>query len=118
MKGYNIEDRDVPFLQNWDNCLALTEKKLDLAQFLLNKLIEWAPPDKLFAVSGEFGDKKDVGCSRQVVNVSALRATHDKKDVGCSRQDVDVSALRATHNDVATLIVSVRDTDVLLLLLS
>ena len=58
MKGYTIEDRVVPLLQNWDNCLALTENKVDLAQFLSNKLIEGATLDKLIVVSGRFKDER------------------------------------------------------------
>ena len=73
-------------------------------------MIEGTPPDKLFVVSGGFKDEKDVGCSRQDVDVSALKATHEEADTRI--------ILHAINADVDTLIVSVRDTDVLLLLLS
>ena len=88
---------------------CLTENKVDLAQFLSNKLIEGAPPDKLFVVSGD-EDQKEVGCSRQDVDVSALRATHEEADTRI--------ILHAINVDVDALTVSVRDTDVLLLSLS
>ena len=90
--------------------LALTENKVDLAQFLSNKLIGGAPPDKLIVVNGMFEDEKDVGCSRQDVDVSALKATHEEAETRI--------ILHAINVDVDTLIASVRDTDVLLLLLS
>ena len=83
---------------------------MDLAQLHSNKLIEGAPPDELIVVSGGFEDEKDVGCSRQDVDVSDLGATHEEADTRI--------ILHAINKDVATLIVSVRDTDVLLLLLS
>ena len=70
-------------------------------------MIGGAPPDKLFVVSGGF---EDVGRSRQDVDVSALRATHEEADT--------CIILHAINVDVNTLIVSVRDTDVLLLLVS
>ena len=105
-----IKDRNVSLPQNWDNFLALTENKVDLAKFLSNKLFEGVPLDKLIVVSRGFEDEKDVGCSRQDVDVSALIATHEEADTRI--------ILHAINVDVDTLIVSVRNTDVLLLLLS
>ena len=98
------------FTESRTTFFRLTENKVNLAQFPLNKLIEGAPPDKLFVDSGGFEDRKDVGCSRQDVDVSALKATHEEADTRI--------ILHAINADVDTLTVSVRNTDVLLLLLS
>ena len=90
--------------------MALEENKADLALLLSNHLIEHSPTDKLVVVGGGFTEATTVKSSDPDLDVSSLMADHEEADTRL--------ILHCIHIDLKTIVMSVRDTDVLLLLLA
>ena len=107
-----IEGKDVPLPSNWSNFLELCENKADLARFLSEELIAQAPSQKIVVVSGGFKNEQEVQCSDTTVDVESLKSTHEEADTRF--------VLHAIHlnGKVNNVVISARDTDVLLLLLA
>ena len=105
-----IESRDVPLPKNWTNFLSLPDNKANLAHFLSEELCIQAPDDKEIVVSGGFRDELAVRSSKTNTDLAQLKATHEEADTRL--------VLHAVHSQFNTVVVSSRDTDVLVLLVS
>ena len=91
--------------------MALEENKADLALLLSNHLIERSPAEHpVVVVAGGFAEVTTVKSSDPDLEVSSLRANHEEADTRL--------ILRCIHAHRETIVVAVRDTDVLLLLLA
>ena len=91
--------------------MALSENKADLAQYLSEELN--APENKEIVVFGGLADEEEVNCSKAAVDTScttALRCNHEEADTRL--------VLHALYNTYQTVVVSSRDTDVLVLLVA
>jgi len=55
-----IQDRNVPLPQKWDNFLAHSQNKADLARFLSQQLMIQAPSNKTNVVAGGFSNEQQV----------------------------------------------------------
>jgi hypothetical protein len=104
-----IENRSVPLPSSWPNFLALPERA-DLVRFLSEHLITNAPPDKVIVVAGGFNDGEKAQCSNEEMDPTMFYAAHEEADT------------RIIYHCIAstcdTVVVSARDTDVLLLLVA
>ena len=105
-----IESRDVPLPKNWTNFLSLADNKADLAHVLSEELCSQAPDNKEIVVAGGFRDELEVRSSKATTYLSNLRANHNEADTRL--------VLHAVHSQFNTVVVSSRDTDVLVLLVS
>lgn len=105
-----IESRDVPLPAKWDNFLAHQENKADLARFLSQQLILKAPQDRTVVVAGGFSNEERVETSDPQVDVEALEARHEEADTRV--------ILHCVKSQAASIVVSARDTDILVLLLA
>ena len=105
-----VEGRDVPLPKNWTNFLSLPDNKADLAHLLSEELCSQAPDAKEIVVAGGFRDELEVRSSKTTTDLTQLRATHEEADTRL--------VLHAVHSQFHTVVVSSRDTDVLLLLVS
>ena len=102
--------RDVPLSKNWANFLSLPNNKADFANLLSEELCSQAPADKEIVVAGGFREEREVRSSNTTTDLTKLRATHEEDDTRLM--------LRAVHSQHNTVVVSSRDTDVLVLLVS
>ena len=84
--------------------------KSDLARFLSEHIIVNAPPDKVVVVAGGFLDEREVQSSERAIDLSALRATHEEADTRL--------IVHCVNSSLNNIVVSARDTDVLLLLVA
>ena len=112
---HKIESRDVPLQANWTNFLALAENKADLANFLSEELMRQTPLDgTVMVATGSFEEEDTVKCYQAEHDISDLRALHEDADTRI--------VLHASHcankSGAVNIIVSARDTDVLILLLA
>ena len=107
-----IEGRNVPLPQKWQSFLALGDNKADLARFLSDELLSHAPAERTVVVAGGCLVEDDVLCSNPSVDLSVLRSNHEDADTRIVLHLVQLNG----HADM--VIVSARDTDVLLLLLA
>ncbi|KAL5017765.1 hypothetical protein ScPMuIL_002211, partial [Solemya velum] len=105
-----FEGRDVPLPKNWANFLSLPENKADLAQFLSEELCLQAPDDQEIVVAGGFKQEQDVRSSKNTIDLTHLRARHEQTDTRM--------VLHALYCQSSAVVVSSRDTDVLVLLVS
>ena len=105
-----VEGRDVPLPNNLSNFLSLADNKAYLAHFLSEELCSQAPMDKEIVVAGGFRDELEVKSSTGAINLGPLKLTHEEADTRL--------VLHAVHSQFHTVVVSSRDTDVLLLLVS
>ena len=105
-----VEGRDVPLPKNWSNFLSLADNKADLAHFVSEELCSQAPVDKEIVVAGGFRDELQVKSSTCTIDLGPLKSTHEEADTRL--------VLHAVHSQFHTVVVSSRDTDVLLLLVS
>lgn len=105
-----IEDRSVPLPHSWSNFLALPENKSDLARFLSEHIIVNAPQGKVVVAAGGFEDERDVRSSEMAIDLSPLKAAHEEADTRL--------ILHCVHTNCDNIVVSARDTDVLLLLVA
>ena len=106
-----IKNESVPLPADWSSFMALEENKADLAQLLSNHLIEHSPDDEVVVVvSGGFAEATTVKSSDPNLEVSSLSADHEEADTQL--------ILRCIQALMETIVVSARDTGVLLLLLA
>jgi len=105
-----IEDGSVPLAHSWPNVLALPDNKSDLARFLSEHIIVNAPPDKVVVAAGGFVDEREVISSERAIDLSALRVTHEEADTRL--------IVHCVNSSLDSIVVSARDTDVLLLLIA
>ena len=106
-----IENRDVPLPKNWSNFMALPENKADLARFLSEQLITRAPESKEIVTAGGFRDVLEVRSSRATTDqLLCLSTNHEEADTRV--------ALHAMNAFSDAVVVSARDTDVLIILVS
>ncbi len=91
--------------------MALEENKADLAHLLSNHLIEHSPEDEpVVVVSGGFAEATTVKPSHPDLEVSSLSADHEEAYTRL--------ILHCIQAPMDTIVMSARDTDVLLLLLA
>ena len=91
--------------------MALEGNKADLALLLSNHLIERSPTEHPgVVVAGGFAEATTVKSSDPDLEVSSLRANHEEADTRL--------IMHCIHAHMETIVVAVRDTDVLLLLLA
>lgn len=105
-----VEGRDVPLPKNWTNFLSLPDNKIDLARFLSEELCSQAPDDMEIVVAGGFREEVEVRSSKPTTDLTQLRANHEEADTRL--------VLHSVHSQYNTVVVSSRDTDVLVLLVS
>ena len=105
-----IESATVPLPSDWSNFMALEENKADLALLLSNYLIEHSPGDKTMVVAGGFSEATVVKSSDPTLDLSMLESDHEEADTRL--------ILHCIHAHMESMVVSVRDTDVLLLMLA
>ena len=105
-----VEGRDVPLPKNWSDFLSLADNKADLAHLLSEELCSQAPVDKEIAIVGGFRDELEVKSSTGATDLGPLKSTHEDTDTRL--------VLHAFHSQFHTVVVSSRDTDVLLLFVS
>ena len=90
--------------------MALSDNKADYARFLSEELILQAPEGKEIVASGGFVDELDVRSSKAISNLDHLKSNHE----GAGTRII----LQAVNYNCHMLIISCRDTDVLVLLVS
>ena len=92
--------------------MALERNKADLALLRSNHLLERSPTEHLVVVvaARRFAEATTVKSSDPDLEVSSLRANHEEADTRL--------ILHCIHAHMETIVVAVRDTDVLLLLLA
>ena len=106
-----LEGESVPLPADWSSFMAREWNKSDLAQLLSNHLIEHSPDDEVVVVvSGGFAEAITVKSSDPNLEVSSLSADHEEADTRL--------ILHCLQAPVKTIVVSARDTDVLLLLVA
>ena len=103
-----MEGREIPLPQNWSNFLSLADNKADLANFLSEELCLQAPTGKELIIAGGFTDELQVKSSTGTSDLTHLKSTHEEADTRL--------VLHAVNANFNTVVVSSRDTDVLLLL--
>ena len=106
-----IENRNVPLPNNWSNFLALQENKIDLCWFLWEQILLQAPEDKIIVVAGGFERDETVCCNKRYVDVSFLCSNHEEADTRMILHAIHCRRQSHVHH----VIISARDTDVLLL---
>lgn len=105
-----VEDGSVPVPHNWKDFLAMPENKADLACFLSNHLIKNAPTNKTIVVAGGFQREDEVQTSNHELDIQQLQANHEEADTRL--------VLHCVHTNAKSVVVSARDTDVLVLLVA
>ena len=105
-----IEDGDVPLPQKWTDFLASTDNKKDLCLFLSNALIAEAPSEKTIVVGGGFATETEVQSNNPTMSTALLEGNHKEADTRV--------VLHCIHSNAQTIVVSARDTDILILLLA
>ncbi|KAL5011200.1 hypothetical protein ScPMuIL_011718, partial [Solemya velum] len=105
-----FEGRDVPLPKNWANFLSLPENKADLTKLLSEELCLQAPDDQEIVVAGGFKQEQEVRSSKNTTDLTHLRARHEEADTRM--------VLHALNCQSSTVVVSSKDTDVLVLLVS
>jgi hypothetical protein len=90
--------------------MALEDNKADLALLLSNYLIDHNPSGQTVVVGGGFSDSTIVKSSDPTLDFSRLGADHEEADT--------LLILHCIHAHMKSMVVSVRDTDVLILLLA
>jgi hypothetical protein len=90
--------------------LLCQRKKKTLSRFLSEQMIANALPDKTIVIARGFPDEKEVQSSQPTTYISALAATHEEADTRI--------VLHGINNDCSNVVVSARDTDVLLMMVS
>lgn len=105
-----IENGSVPIPNNFSDFLAKSENKKDLACFLSNYLINNVPADKTLVVSGGFHKEDDVRTNNSNLSIEGLQANHEEADTRI--------VLHCLHCDADKIVVSARDTDVLVQLVA
>ena len=105
-----IENRDVQLPKQWPDYMASEENKAELSAFLSESLISDSTQDKIIVVAGGFEEPTMVKTNSETLNTTALESTHEEADTRI--------IVHCIHSSAETVVVSARDTDVLLLLLA
>lgn len=106
-----IQDRNVPLPQKWDNFITHAANKANLiARFLSKQLLLKAPAGKTIVVAGGFSDEEQVELSTPDVNTEELEGRHEEADTRM--------ILHCVKSQASSIVVAARDTDVLVLLLA
>ena len=105
-----IESESVPLPSDWSNFMALEDNKADLALLLSNYLIDHSPSDQTLVFAGRFSEATIVKSSDPTLDLSMLEADHEEAGTGL--------ILHCIHAHMESMVVHVRDTDVLVLLLA
>ncbi|RXM29763.1 hypothetical protein EOD39_8503 [Acipenser ruthenus] len=95
---------------NWTDFIAVPANKADLACFLSNHLITNAPADKTLVVAGGFQREDEVQTSNPDLDIHQLQANHEEADAR--------PVLHCMHTSAESVVVSPRDTNVLVLLVA
>ena len=103
-------DRGVPLPQNWSNFMACSENKSEYANFLSVELKRQAPYEKQIVTSAGFDNELEVWSSNDTVDTSQLSSTQEEADTRI--------VLHAINSGFKYIVVSCKDTDVLVLLAS
>ena len=103
-----VESREVPLPANWNDFLALSENKRDLAAFLSEELVRAAPSGRTVVVAGS--SAMEVKASNSEIDVSMLRSDHEEADTRV--------ILHCIHSAADHIVVLARDTDIAILLLA
>ena len=90
--------------------MVLEENKADLALLLSNYIIDHSPIDKTVVVAGGFSESTTAKSSDPTLDLTTLAADHEEADTRL--------ILHCIHAHMESMVVSVRDTDVLMLLLA
>ena len=90
--------------------MALEASKADLALLRSNYLIDHSPSDQTMVVAGGFSEATIVKSSDPTLDLSMLEADHEEVDTRL--------ILHCIHAHMESMVVYVRDTDVLVLLLA
>ena len=102
-------DRSVKLPTNWSGYMASPENKSEYADFLSNE-IKLRSYEKEIVTSGGFKDEQEVWSSRNNPDVSQLSSNHEEADTRL--------ILHAIVSNYKYIVISSRDTNVLVLLLS
>ncbi|KAG1701285.1 SH3 and multiple ankyrin repeat domains protein 1 [Nymphon striatum] len=104
-----IEDDDVPLPNKWTDFMASTDNKGDLCLYLSNALAT-APSEKTIIVGGGFASETEVRSTDANMNTDLLERTHEEADTRV--------VLHCIHSNEQTIVVTARDTDILILLVA
>ena len=104
------ENREVLLPSKWSDFLALPDSKRDLSVFLSEQLVTNAPKDKMLVVAGGFEREDEVKTTDPILEPELLQASHEEADTWV--------VLHCIHSDVENIVVSARDTDILVLLIA
>ena len=105
-----IESESVPLPSDWSNFMALEDNKADIALLLSNGMIDHSPSDQRVVAAGGFTEATTVTSSDVTIDLSLLEGVHEEPDTRL--------ILHYIHAHMESMVVSVRDTDVHLLLLA
>lgn len=102
-----VTSRDLPLPEKWENFIA-HQDKVGLARFLSQQLILKVPANKTIVAAGGFSDDERAEASDPTLDTDSLDAKHEETDTRI--------VLHCIRSSAATIVVSARDTDVLILL--
>ncbi|KAJ8410625.1 hypothetical protein AAFF_G00195290 [Aldrovandia affinis] len=105
-----VESRDLPLPAKWQNFIAHEDNKADLARFISQQLILRAPANKTIVAAGGFSDDERVEASDTTIETDSLEAKHEEADTRV--------VLHCIRSRAASIVVSARDTDILVLLIA
>ena len=105
-----MEHESLPLPPEWSNFTALEDNKADLALLLSNYLIDHSPSDQTMVVAGVFSEATIVKSSDPTLDLSVLEADHEEADTRL--------IVHCIHAHMDSMVVYVRDTNVLVLLLA
>ena len=105
-----IEKKDVPLPKQWPDYMASEENKAELSAFLSECVISDSTLDKIIVIAGGFDEPTMVKTNSETLDTTALECTHEEADTRI--------IVHCIHSSAETVVVSARDTDVLLLLLA
>lgn len=105
-----VESTDLPLPVKWENFIAHQDNKADLARFLSQQLILRAPVNKTIVTAGGFSDEEGVEASNATLNTNCMEAKHEEADTRI--------VLHCITSKASTIVVSARDTDILILLIA
>ena len=106
----HIDSRCVILPQDWQNYMASSDNKSDYADFLSREIKSKAQYEKKVVTSGGFKEELEVWASCDNIDISKLSSTQEEADTRL--------ILHAINSNYNYIVVSSRDTDVLVLLIS
>lgn len=105
-----VTNRDLPLPEKWENFIAHQDNKADMAHFLSQQLILRAPANKTIVAAGGFNDEGRDEATDPTFDTDSLEAKHEEADTRI--------VLHCIRSRVETIVVSARDTFVLILLIT